>query len=99
MDQRLAIALFVLWLAWVAQSWLSAWNLRFFLRQFDKARQFRNFYEPHVTLIVPFKGTDPGLVEALDILCTQDYPSYDLIWVIDDAADPVAPLQIGRAHV
>lgn len=92
MDQRLAIVLFVIWLAWVAQAWLSAWNVRFFWRRFDKTRKFNSIADPRATLIVPFKGTDPDLSQTLDLLCTQDYPNYDLVWVIDDAADPVAPL-------
>jgi ceramide glucosyltransferase len=91
MDQRFAIALFVLWSAWVAQAWLSALNVKKFLRTIRRPVQLTKRYLPQATVIVPFKGMDPELPAALEELCQQDYPDYRMVWVVDSESDPVVP--------
>ena len=44
-------------------------------------------YAPFVTVIAPCKGKDEGLRENLSSLLNQDYPGYEVIFVVDDAAD------------
>ncbi len=45
---------------------------------------------PFATVIVPCKGLDQGLDENLQAFFEQDYPEYEIIFVIDDGADPAA---------
>jgi ceramide glucosyltransferase len=91
MEQKIAIALFVLWVAWVAQAWLSALNVKRFLRDIAKPVQLTKRYAPRATVIVPFKGMDPELPAALEELCQQNYPHYRMVWVVDSESDSVMP--------
>ena len=50
----------------------------------------RSEFTPFVTIIAPCKGTDQGLAENLTALLEQDYPDYEVIFVIDDVNDPAA---------
>ncbi len=43
---------------------------------------------PFVTIFAPCKGIEEGLRENLSALFDQDYPDYEVIFVIDDANDP-----------
>jgi cellulose synthase/poly-beta-1,6-N-acetylglucosamine synthase-like glycosyltransferase len=45
-------------------------------------------FQPRVTLILPFKGVDPGFRENLESILSQDYPDYEVIFVTDDGEDP-----------
>lgn len=45
-----------------------------------------------ITLIRPVCGRDPKDEATLGSSFTQDYPDYDLIFCVADAADPVVPL-------
>lgn len=49
-------------------------------------------YLPFVSVIAPIKGVDDGLRENLSALATQDYPSFELIFVVDDAEDPAVSI-------
>ncbi|HYM10387.1 MAG TPA: glycosyltransferase [Bryobacterales bacterium] len=53
-------------------------------------------FTPSVTLIVPVKGREEGLVDNLRSLLTQDYPDFEMLIAVRDGADPavaeVAPL-------
>src|ERR1700690_2251239 len=52
---------------------------------------------PAVSILKPLKGTDPGMYENLRSHCLQNYPEFEIIFAISDAADPaggfVKPLQ------
>ncbi len=48
----------------------------------------RSLYTPFATIIAPYKGLDYGLKENLAALLEQDYPKYEVIFVVDDIADP-----------
>jgi len=50
---------------------------------------------PHVTVLKPLHGDEPGLAENLRSFCAQNYPSYDVIFSVRDAHD--AALAIARA--
>jgi cellulose synthase/poly-beta-1,6-N-acetylglucosamine synthase-like glycosyltransferase len=54
---------------------------------------------PSATIIVPVKGSDPGLRENLAALAAQDYPDYELIVVAHCAADIPAGVLPARARV
>jgi ceramide glucosyltransferase len=41
-----------------------------------------------VTLLKPLCGAEPGLYENLRSFCLQDYPQYQIVFGIQDAADP-----------
>jgi ceramide glucosyltransferase len=43
---------------------------------------------PPVTLLKPLCGAEPGLYEHLRGFCVQDYPQYQIIFGVRDAADP-----------
>ncbi len=45
-------------------------------------------YSPFATVIAPCKGHDDGLRENLYLLLNQNYPRYEVIFVVDDADDP-----------
>ena len=41
-----------------------------------------------VTVLKPLCGAEPGLAEALHTLCTQDYPQMQIVFGVQDPADP-----------
>ncbi len=45
-------------------------------------------YEPPVTILKPIFGLDCGLYENLRSFCDQDYPTYQVIFIVKDAHDP-----------
>lgn len=45
---------------------------------------------PFVTIFAPCKGIDHGMQENFDALLQQDYPEYEVVFIIDDADDPAA---------
>ena len=49
-------------------------------------------FTPFATVIVPCRGLDDGLLENLSALLEQDYPIYEVIFVVDDENDPAAKL-------
>lgn len=45
-------------------------------------------YTPFVTIVAPCRGVDDGMRENLKALFEQDVPEYEMIFVVDDEADP-----------
>jgi len=45
---------------------------------------------PPVSVLKPLKGTDPEMYESFRSHCLQDYPQYEIIFGVSDAADPAA---------
>ncbi len=45
-------------------------------------------FSPFATVIAPCKGREDGLRSNLEPLVSQNYPSYEVIFVVDDADDP-----------
>ena len=45
-------------------------------------------WTPFVTIIAPCKGVDEGMVANLDAVLQQDYPDYEVVFVVDDEDDP-----------
>ena len=53
--------------------------------------ELRNDYPeftPFVSVFVPCRGLDEGLRENIDALFTQDYPSFEIVFVTDRRDDP-----------
>ena len=80
------------WLFSALLIWLSFRSLRGgigYLRFFKKelTRTPSNF-TPFVTIIAPFRGTDQYIDENLDALARQNYPNFEMIFVVDDPQDP-----------
>jgi len=63
--------------------------LRFFESELAKPR---SDFTPFVTVIAPCRGIDAGLEENLQALLALDYPSYEVIFVVDDPMDPAFSL-------
>ena len=59
--------------------------LRFFRRQLS-APAFD--FAPIATVIVPCRGLDQNLRENLNALCRQNYPAFEIIFVVDSPDDP-----------
>jgi ceramide glucosyltransferase len=50
------------------------------------------FVRPPVTVLKPLHGDEPLLEEALTTLCRQDYPDWQIVFGVRDAADPAVSL-------
>lgn len=44
-------------------------------------------YTPFVTVFMPLRGIDDGLSENINAIFAQDYPAYEIIFVVDRADD------------
>jgi ceramide glucosyltransferase len=68
------------------QSLLSGFRYAAYVRR-ETSRPIPDFH-PLVSVIVPGRGLEPGLRENLHALLTQDYRSYEVLFVFDRADDP-----------
>ncbi len=70
--------------AGVAQS-LGGWlAVNRFAQRLPAARSAR----PPITMLKPLHGDEPLLEEALASFCTQDYPAFQIVFGLQDPADP-----------
>ncbi len=63
--------------------------LRFFNNELEKPL---SQYTPMVTVFAPCRGLDPGLEMNLQALAIQQYPAYEIIFVVDDKTDAAVPV-------
>lgn len=49
------------------------------------------FYAP-VSILKPVRGLDPGFLDALRSHAEQDYPEFEVLFGVNDPADPAIPL-------
>lgn len=52
-------------------------------------------YVPFVSVIAPGRGLEPGLIDNLRSLVTQNYPAYEVLFVFDAAEDPAIEIVDG----
>jgi cellulose synthase/poly-beta-1,6-N-acetylglucosamine synthase-like glycosyltransferase len=62
--------------------------LDFFKKELAKAP---SRFTPFASVIAPCKGIDNELRENLAALLSQDYPGYEIVFVVDDETDPAVP--------
>ena len=74
-------------LAYYIAATFAAW--RFFRR--ERKRMLRN-YTPVVSLLKPVRGVDFASYENYSSFCCQDYPDYEILFAVNDAADQAVPL-------
>ena len=68
---------------------LAGWALvvRFAARAAARAPQAAD-PTPPLTILKPLHGIEPGLEDALASFCAQDYPEFQIVFGVQDAADP-----------
>lgn len=54
--------------------------------------QPQSTFAPFATIIAPCKGIDDGLAENLAALFDQEYPEYEIIFVVDNENDDAIPI-------
>jgi len=74
-------------LAYYALATLEA--LRFFNRS---RKRVLPDYTPPVSVLKPVRGVDFGSYENFASFCRQDYPDYEILFAVNDDADPAVPL-------
>jgi ceramide glucosyltransferase len=47
-------------------------------------------YAPFVSIFAPCKGVDPGMQENFDALLGQDFPDFEIVFIVDEPDDPAA---------
>src|SRR5712692_4297878 len=74
-------------LAYYALATLEA--LRFFNRS---RKRVLPDYTPPVSVLKPVRGVDFGSYENFASFCRQEYPDYEILFAVNDDADPAVPL-------
>lgn len=76
-----------------AQSWGSLWaGIRYWRYVRECLDAPPSSYTPSAAVIMPCRGVDPGLRENVRALLEQDYPEYEVIFVVESRSDPAYPL-------
>jgi ceramide glucosyltransferase len=44
-------------------------------------------YTPFATIFAPCRGIDQGMLENLDALLSQDYPEFEIVFIVDEETD------------
>ena len=68
---------------------LCLWSVRTFLAASKQSGTADlNQHLPSISILKPLKGTDPDIYESFRSHCLQDYPDYEIIFGVNDPADP-----------
>ncbi|MEP7149866.1 MAG: glycosyltransferase family 2 protein, partial [Acidobacteriota bacterium] len=49
-------------------------------------------YAPFATVFAPCRGIDQGMLENLDALLSQNYPAYEVVFIVDENSDEATSL-------
>jgi ceramide glucosyltransferase len=60
--------------------------------RFVDKRAFDPQTRPPVTVLKPLHGDEPCLAEALESVCAQAYPNFQIVFGVQDAADPAVKI-------
>lgn len=71
-------------LAGLLQAVIGWWVVRRHSRRASAPR----VWQPPITILKPLHGDEPLLEEALASFCTQDYPRFQIVFGLQDPADP-----------
>ena len=72
---------------WIGiRSLLSGIRYRAYVRQ-ETSRSLPDF-QPFVSVIAPTRGLEPGFLDNVKPLLSQEYPDYEVLFVFDNAQDP-----------
>jgi ceramide glucosyltransferase len=63
-------------------------GIRFYRFVKRSLRDRGDSFTPPTTVVAPCKGLDPNLDTNIDSLFDQDYPDYDIVFVVASAGDP-----------
>src|SRR5258708_39723484 len=81
--------------------WLGFLSLRGGVRfvrylQTELTKEYPEF-TPFVTVFMPLRGIDEGLSENINAVFAQDYPTFEIVFVVDRADDPaLAVVEVAR---
>ncbi len=65
------------------------------VRRFSREQHARPTQRPPITLLKPLYGDEPLLEQALDSVCGQDYPDFQVVFGVQDVSDPaIAVVQL-----
>ena len=84
-ETLLLLLIFAGWLYWLV-ALVMVYD--FFRRQ----PELHQGFVPPVSVLKPVKGVDSEAYQNFASYCQQDYPDYELIFGVADAADPVVPV-------
>ena len=71
-------------LAGLVQAVIGWWAVR----RFSRARRQPGPWRPPITILKPLHGDEPLLEQALATFCGQDYPAFQIVFGLQDPADP-----------
>jgi ceramide glucosyltransferase len=57
---------------------------------FARKRLPSTLFTPPVTILKPLRGADPHAYECFRSQCVQEYPEYEVLFGVNDSADPAA---------
>ena len=80
----LAMVAVVVTVAGLAQAVIGWWAVR----RYSRKRAEPQLWQPPVTILKPLHGDEPMLEQALESFCNQDYPQFQIVFGMDDPADP-----------
>ncbi|MGK7935767.1 MAG: bacteriohopanetetrol glucosamine biosynthesis glycosyltransferase HpnI [Xenococcaceae cyanobacterium] len=71
---------------------LSVWTILRFFKSSRSDSKTINEFSPPVTVLKPVKGLEKDLKSNLRTIGLQDYPNYQVIYSVQDRADPALPM-------